>query len=39
MDANFVGLIFSCFHDSDKKYSIKTICFRSVSLGGRDGTA
>ena len=32
LDPNFIGLIFSCFNDSDKKKSrMQLICFQSVS--------
>jgi BRCA1/BRCA2-containing complex subunit 3 len=31
MDENFIGLIFSCFNDSDKRCSAQLICFQSYS--------
>lgn len=33
MDPNFVGLIFSCFNETEKKCNLQIICFQSVSTG------
>lgn len=31
MDPNFVGLIFSCFSETDKRCNLQVICFQSVT--------
>lgn len=34
MAQDFIGLIFSCFHEVDMKYSLKVICFQSIPKYG-----